>query len=609
MTLSEVRVQAADDDQQFTGLRWAAEGLSSLGRSAQLLGDVLASVFWRIPFNFIGGLFMVAVGLFLAALEALLRAILAILLGLFHGLISTISALIYFVRHSIGFAHTLSKKPAPLVVSGVLMAAALASWKWIESGGDPSTVITEQAALYGAAGVFVAATAVAFLLLIQFVIRTALNGLKLLAQSLWNGLRFLWRALPGFLRSTIFAALRILAILVAVAWVAIAAVGYFVWIPPWARVPLPVAIAIGGAILAVHVLLLVLPIAYGLVRIAVDACADIISQMLAFAASAVRQLGQLILEAARSTLSFVVSVRRTDSGCNLSLFSVEILSRSRNTITLFAVSFLSFSVKSLEIFSVSVLFCVSLFSTSYLTVEVVVPWLRGFGTPPAAPIVAGPPTPVSVSDAGQILVPESAPAEQDGADAEDAAIPFSQEELAAALQPLTEERAAAWAFDRADLFRLVDAGAPLPTRVSDLLNRDLCTLGLVIAYGSASSDGPRDYNEALADRRAYYLSSLVTQEAKLCPDVEQPTVLAATLGQSLSELPDQDQRTVQIAGLERSALARVSDATLASPRRLLAMAAERSSLPSPDEFSAFRLCTYSTSGEPRLEFQACEPPL
>jgi hypothetical protein len=165
----------------------------------------------------------------------------------------------------------------------------------------------------------------------------------------------------------------------------------------------------------------------------------------------------------------------------------------------------------------------------------------------------------------------------------------SPPDLAEALVPLIQGPPAVWAFDSAEDFEVVGAATAalarsLPARV--------CGQRLIIAYGSASSEGPRAYNEQLSDTRSTRIAQSATNDAVMCAGTL-PVVAAVRLGQSLAEQPSPEQRRVVVAGLSASTMARGDWAEAGDVRAFLARASAANGLPSPDDYSSFDFCWYS----------------
>ena len=151
-----------------------------------------------------------------------------------------------------------------------------------------------------------------------------------------------------------------------------------------------------------------------------------------------------------------------------------------------------------------------------------------------------------------------------------------------------------WSFDSYDKFAYAELDGNALEDFTTLLSRKICSFGIVIAYWAASSDAERAYNERLAELRANYLSDILVELSQVCNGGDGPPVIfAATLGQSVSDFVDVNQRRVQLAGVVREKLVGIDFDSFFSFREISEKVSERTGLPAPEHFSLLNFCLVS----------------
>lgn len=570
-----------DDNSQSTGLQWAAIGIAQFGEAARSLAEVIGAVLWTMPSRIVWGALLILAGLFRHIVETLYRSLVALLLATRRALQFLWRTFVRLITGTTSLAKRLSRNPVALILSALVAASILVLSISIKRGGDPSRAFGGDVAFYAAAGAALIVSVIAAILLVQFIIRTIVHGTLWIVTSTWSALRFVWRSLPDVVRAAIIWMLWFLQLAGLTFLVVASVVVAFLSLPPNYRLPVAIAAVVATAA-AVAIWFFIRM--FG--RAIASATATFFRGVRTATNRVVRVCARafsVMLTAVRRVLRFFVSVKKSADGWNVSFFSLEVLSKSSQTISLFSVSILSFSTQSLAVVSAAFLLCISVLSVSWFTLNVALPWLEQRQQADTVVITSAD----GVADTGNSA---AAPSGVHEVAAQGEAKEFTAEEFAAALVPLTPGFSAAWEFDRSDSFRLVGAEPASPPRISDLLERDICSLGVAIAYGSASSDGRRAHNEELALRRSRSLGELAVEEAARC-EGGGPAVLAVALGQSLAEVPDPFQRRVQLIGLAKSDLSRVGAEALSEPRALLVKTSELSGSPSPDDFSSFAVCS------------------
>jgi hypothetical protein len=113
---------------------------------------------------------------------------------------------------------------------------------------------------------------------------------------------------------------------------------------------------------------------------------------------------------------------------------------------------------------------------------------------------------------------------------------------------------------------------------------EVCNAAVIVAFGSASSDGPREPNMRLARHRALWAADWARGHLPACPPVASArTIIAVSLGQAVSGAASSDQRRVRVIAL--------SDLADAQPERLRRISL--SLLSEMRTFEAFEVCAMS----------------
>lgn len=78
----------------------------------------------------------------------------------------------------------------------------------------------------------------------------------------------------------------------------------------------------------------------------------------------------------------------------------------------------------------------------------------------------------------------------------------------------------------------------------------LCRFDIVVAFGTASSDGGDGLNARLSNQRARELARLVNEQRAACGERDAPAIIAVSLGEGRSSDANPDQRRLLVVGLE-----------------------------------------------------------
>ena len=573
-----------------------ADGISKFRLVAIATLSAVHAIFWTIPVNTAAGVSLVLLGLLQLLVEGFTALFVFLLRTSGHAVKFLVVRLSRALKYTLAIALRIAKSPKWFWGAACVGAGCLAGGVWLWRSERAQSLLANDVALYGAAAFAGTLIAITGIITLLFLVRILYVGACALAFVVADSLSTLWGRLPTILRKGAVQALRLI-FLLALLLISSALTAIVIWaLPPDKRLPVITTIAAAGLAIAATIFLWKRLGERVLAWLAHLVWA--LSKLAGRANKSLRIVWARLIDARKALSSRLpFKAARNGDGWSINILSVDVLSYSKNVIAIFSVSIGSLATQAITILGVSFA-AVSILTLTVFAISAPVRWVLNRSSTDVITIeeqpTEGEDLVASVADLpiGTENEPLSPPAESTS----EAAYVAPPEELSTtpALIPIIDVATAYWLFDSADQFRAFTRDGEARSTISDLLAQDVCSLRLVIAYGTASSDGPRAYNEQLSHRRALTLAMLAASEAAKCAELEaSQVVLAISLGQSLASAPDARQRRVELAGLDEQAIAQAGTDLLRDPQALLATAADLSGLPAPNEFSTIDVCIYA----------------